>query len=274
MSAAGARHPEAGDAAALRPWEEETLLDLLREHDWRDALEIAFARVRPALVRTVTDPRAAAPLSLLDVERGCRCLVVGDDWGGLAVPLARHAGVVALAGSRRRASLLRRIAEEEGAPLGVVAGDLGALPFRDEAFDVVFACDAGGVTLACLRAARARLRRHGRLYVAAANPSAMGVSGAPEDDAGGELAEYRQAFALAGLAEEAAYACFPHHRAPRHVIAMENVDAFIGRSWAALARALGWDAGAPGMSEYRRLARAGAAAARVPSFAFVLRKTD
>ncbi len=71
--------------------------------------------------------------------RGLKVLEIGAGTGRDSLPLIAHgAHVVQLDYAENSLLILKRIADERQLPVAVVGGDTFRLPFRDEAFDVVF----------------------------------------------------------------------------------------------------------------------------------------
>src|SRR5512147_3251959 len=107
---------------AIGAHEERWVLARIDAQPWREALAATLADNHPELYARLTDPGAAAVVSLLEVGPGERCLDATGGWGQIAVPLARRAHVVALAASALRAAIIRRIAEQEGVAVEVAVG--------------------------------------------------------------------------------------------------------------------------------------------------------
>jgi len=202
-------------AVGLGPRQVAAWRAALRRRSWREVLADAPALRVDGRYAAITDPRAAAILTVLDIPPAARCLVVGDRWGQLAVPLARRCRVTVLGQPAAALALLRALAEQEGVDVGLCAGTLREAPLAAAQFDLVLVRAGLGDEIdvrdaETLAAAARLLDPHGTLVLTAPGGDAA-------CDASG--AEPVRAAADAGLRAEAIYACFPDHEAPSYLVA-------------------------------------------------------
>ncbi|MEO8604731.1 MAG: methyltransferase domain-containing protein, partial [bacterium] len=153
---------------------------------------------------------------------------------------ARRAAVTVLGRDPTALALLRAVAAQEGVALTVCAGTLAAAPLAAARGDVVVLYaglgDAASDRDAATLAAAARLLAPGGLVVLATPTDAPAGEAAETasvaDAAAADLRRFDAVFATVRLRIAAAYACFPDHQAPTHLVALPLLPDFLA-TWAA-----------------------------------------
>ncbi len=102
------------------------------------AMQLAFAHSRLAEGRELAEHPY---INSATVERPIRCLDVGSGNGGVAVALANVPRFRVETIDLGRNSTMERVRRSTGLPIGRTLGDVSALPFADETFDVVLLID-------------------------------------------------------------------------------------------------------------------------------------
>lgn len=288
--------------------EEKSLIDELRRGSWRDVVARRYARKLPWLYNIITDPSRSKMLDVMTVPPGGRFLDVGSGWGQVTIPLARIGETFAIDQTVNRLRILREIARQEQVQPRMICGNIHTLPLRNHFFDVIIVNGMLEYTnlgreegdraahLSVLRKLGDALADDGSLYIGIENATGLKyILGAPDDHTGKRaftyrtdrddgaaartwaLDQYLKLFADAGLETEGAFGCFPDYKLIRHIVPLEQVDAFLLRHGLPAPEHSGAD-GAPLdlhaelRSLYQNFARMGIARYFVPSFGFVLKR--
>lgn len=290
--------------------EEREILLELQSSPWRDVVDRRFAQRLPWLHRIIVDPSRRRMLDVLSVPEGGRFLDIGSGWGQITLSLARRGEAYAIDQTVGRLRILREIARQEGARVNLIRGDIRSLPLREDYFDVIIlngvleytnlGQEAGDYAahLATLRRVRSALTQRGSVYIGIENATGLKyLLGAPDDHTGRRdftylldreegaaartwaLDQYLRLFEEAGLELSRAYACFPDYKLIRHMIDLDEVDAFLLENGLPAHEHSGVDGEPLDLDDrldplYRNLARMKLARYFVPSFGFVLERAD
>lgn len=290
--------------------EEQSLIDELRRCPWRDVVDRRYAHQLPWLYHIITDPSRSRMLDMMTVPPGGRFLDVGSGWGQVTIPLSRIGETFALDQTVNRLRILREIARQEQVLPHLLCGNIHTLPLRQHFFDVIIVNGMLEYTnlgreegdraahLAVLRKLAAALTGDGCLYIGIENATGLKyILGAPDDHTGKKgftyrtdrdegtaartwaLDQYLKLFKEAGLDAETTYGCFPDYKLIRHMVPLEQVDAFLLKHGLPTSEHSGADGAPLGMdaelrSLYQNFARMGISKYFVPSFGFVLKRSS
>lgn len=288
--------------------EERDILAELRSAPWREVIARRFADRLPWLYRIIVDPSRCRMLDEIDVPPGGRFLDIGSGWGQITLPLARRGEVFAIDQTVGRLRILREIARQEACRVNFIRGDIRSLPLREDFFDVIIlngvleytnlghAAGDYAAHLATLRRVRSALTQRGSVYIGIENATGLKyLLGAPDDHTGRSdftylidreegaaartwaLDQYLRLFEEAGLEVSRAYACFPDYKLIRHMVELDEVDAFLLAKGLPAHEHSGVDGAPLDLDDrldplYRNLARMKLARYFVPSFGFVLER--